>query len=449
MRHILPIVCLLFLSIACTSNRDEWKKQNGNPTDILGDDYDELIQEYSFVGNFQEGSIIVKKNGKFGLLDFNGDNLLPCEYDTITDLKRDSRVLRKAGKYGIINYDGSVIAECIHDSCLIPSPQYAPVKLNGKWGIVNRAGEKVIQYKYEDISDYDDTIFVAQYNGKYGIVDYTDHTLVDFKCDWIEARIYNTATYLVIDGKIAIANYEYKQVTEPLFSVSLIGHYDQDGYASLKLLNNNKYGMVRVEDGETVVPFEYDDMGWYSENLVRVCKDEKWGYVDNKGNVIIPLKYADAKDFSEGYALVGTFYAMKYCIGGLMQENHYGFIDKKGKIVIPIKFADQSMCSNDGFHCGLAAIGEYRSDNILAGKIGYIDKSGDYIIKPQFDHASSFFMGLAMVEKDERNGIINTKGEIVMPLSYDNGWISERDSTIILDNITYKIVGNGKIKRIN
>lgn len=448
MRNIVSLIFLFVLIVSCSNNDDEWKNENGNPADILGDSYDKLIEKYMFVGNFQEGTIIVEKDGKFGLLNFDGDNVLPCEYDSITELKESSRIIRKEGKYGIVNYDASFIAECIHDSCLVPSPQYAPVKLNNKWGIINRKGEKIIQYKYEDVSQYDDSIFVAQYNGKYGIVDYTGRTLIDFKCDWIEARDYNTATYLVIDGKVAIANHEYKQVTEPIFSASMFERYDHDGYASLKLLGNGKYGLVHVESGKTIVPFEYDNIGWYSEGLVRVCKNDKWGYMDNKGNLAIPLKFNDAEDFSEGYALVGTFYANKVCAGGLMTENHYGFINKKGEVVIPFKFADQHWLLIDGFHCGLAAMGDYQPNNIYAGKLGYIDKTGTFVIKPQYDSADSFFMGLAVVGIDDREGVINSKGEIIIPLNYESIWINHRDSIITFDNKTYKIIGEGKVSQV-
>lgn len=444
----LSLICLLGLSTACSYSEVDWKSKNGNPVEILGEYYNRLVEQYKFIGNFQEGTILVKSGGKYGLLSFYGDCVLPCEYDTITSLDKSSRIVRKNGKYGVVEYNADFIAECKYDSCLVPSPKYTPAMMNGKWGMLNRAGENVIPHKYDDISQYDDTVFVAQYNGKYGIITYEDKVLIDFKCERINMQPFGNASYLEIDGKIAVANSHYKQVTEPLFGAAIIDYFDKDGCASLRMVSTSKCGLVDVETGKTLIPFEYDDMGFYSEGLVRVCKNDKWGYCDNKGNVIIPLKYNDAKDFSEGLAFVGDFYANKICKGGLMTENHYGFIDKKGDVVIPIKFADQSLCGNDGFHCGLAAIGEHRSDNIFAGKIGYIDKTGTFVISPQFDSADSFFLGLAVVEKNNRTGVIDTKGETIIPYNYKRGWISENDSTINLDfNTVYKIIGVGKIEK--
>lgn len=434
--------------MACSSSEKEWKSKNGNPADILSDSYDKLVEKYKFVANFEEGTVIVISGAKYGLISYDGECVLPCEYDTITAIEKSSRIVRKNGKYGIVEYNANFIADCKFDSCLTPSPRFCPVMINGKWGIVNREGEKIISYKYDDLTEYNDTVFVAKYNGKYGIITYEDKPLIDFKCDRINMQPFGNASYLEIDGKIAVANSHYKQVTEPLFGVSILDHFDKDGCASLRNASTSKCGLVEVETGKTLIPFEYDEIGCYSEGLVRVCKNEKWGYVNKKGNVIIPLKYNDAKDFSEGLAFVGDFYANKICKGGLMTENHYGFIDKTGNVVIPFKFADQSLCDNDGFHCGLAAIGERRSDNIFAGKIGYIDKTGNFVINPQFDSAGSFFMGMAVVEKNNRTGVINSKGEIIIPYNYESGWISESDSTINLDFDTiYKIIGIGKVAK--
>ena len=44
------------------------------------------------------------------------------------------------------------------------------------------------------------------------------------------------------------------------------------------------------------------------------------------------------------------------------------------------------------------------------GKVGYIDKSGAYVIEPQYEKAKSFSDGRAAVEQDEMWGFIDTTG---------------------------------------
>ena len=52
------------------------------------------------------------------------------------------------------------------------------------------------------------------------------------------------------------------------------------------------------------------------------------------------------------------------------------------------------------------------------GKFGYIDKSGNMIIPPQFDRAMSFTEGLGRVAIGDKQGYINETGDVVIPLQY-------------------------------
>src|SRR3990170_1437960 len=67
------------------------------------------------------------------------------------------------------------------------------------------------------------------------------------------------------------------------------------------------------------------------------------------------------------------------------QNGKWGFIDKTGKYVINPQF-DYVF----SFSEGLARVR-------LGGKWGFIDKTGKYVINPQFDGADSFSEGLARV----------------------------------------------------
>jgi len=49
----------------------------------------------------------------------------------------------------------------------------------------------------------------------------------------------------------------------------------------------------------------------------------------------------------------------------------------------------------------------------LAGRWGYIDKSGKFAINPQFDEAMPFADELARVKMSRKNGYINSSGKYV------------------------------------
>ena len=48
------------------------------------------------------------------------------------------------------------------------------------------------------------------------------------------------------------------------------------------------------------------------------------------------------------------------------------------------------------------------------GLWGYLDYKGNEVIKPQFSNAQNFRGGIALVEKDSKQYLINTKGETVI-----------------------------------
>ncbi|MGB2698327.1 MAG: WG repeat-containing protein, partial [Candidatus Zixiibacteriota bacterium] len=52
------------------------------------------------------------------------------------------------------------------------------------------------------------------------------------------------------------------------------------------------------------------------------------------------------------------------------------------------------------------------------GKWGYINKQGEIIIKPQFDHTDDFSEGLAAVSINYKWGYIDKTGKIVIPLQF-------------------------------
>lgn len=90
-------------------------------------------------------------------------------------------------------------------------------------------------------------------------------------------------------------------------------------------------------------------------------KNEKFGYVDDAGKVVIKHQYSQAFPFVNGKAKV-------------QKSKKWGYIDEKGKAVIKIEFDE---------------IGEFNDYGVArvtkGGKYGYIYRDGKYMIKPDFN----------------------------------------------------------------
>ncbi|MEJ7577285.1 MAG: WG repeat-containing protein [Pyrinomonadaceae bacterium] len=59
---------------------------------------------------------------------------------------------------------------------------------------------------------------------------------------------------------------------------------------------------------------------------------------------------------------------------------------------------------------------------VLNGKIGFIDKSGRVVIKPQFSVIDDFSEGLALVSWGSDYGFIDETGKVIAKPQYDYSW---------------------------
>jgi hypothetical protein len=140
-----------------------------------------------------------------------------------------------------------------------------------------------------------------------------------------------------------------------------------------------------------------------------------YGYVNQKGEVVIAPIFEIAGRFADnGLAVVkwrNTF-----------GHDKYGFINEKGEWAIPAKFEYLEPFSSNGL--ALAGANPYvikteGMGGFLGNRwidLGFINRQGEWVIKPRFTAAHSFAPnGLAVVtEKDTgKQGAINARGEWV------------------------------------
>ena len=177
--------------------------------------------------------------------------------------------------------------------------------------------------------------------------------------------------------------------------------------------------------GEPITRETFDGAVRFREGFAGVMKDGRCGFLDKRGRVVIPLRYASVRSFREGLAAVrflrpdgrpgGVGYIDKrgvavfqdtagelldlgdFCDGyaRVRTAAGWGFIDRGFRARIAPRFEDAR-----DFHDGLAAA---RSD----GRWGFINKAGDWVIRPTFDAADDFDETLALIAVDGRLGFTN------------------------------------------
>ncbi len=175
----------------------------------------------------------------------------------------------------------------------------------------------------------------------------------------------------------------------------------------------------------------------YPEALYPIKVEDKWGYINRKGEVVIAPTYDEADDFYEGVARAGVITESDILFGfidtkgawtiqpayqqagqfseGLAfvsKEDRYGYINRQGEEVIPCAFEDAG-----SFHHGYAAIRQ-------GGWTGFIDPTGAMVVNPQYTvavHYPVFNEGLAPVfGADQQTGFIDSTGQFRISAQFES-----------------------------
>lgn len=226
---------------------------------------------------------------------------------------------------------------------------------------------------------------------------------------------------LVVKSGFWVRKEKDELFTKGLLPVSV---YNEDGTES-------KWGYTD-EKGNMVIEPQFDAADRFADNgLAAVCISDKWGYINTRGERVVDFIFDGAKTFGSG-ALApvksGAVWgyidesgvnvipprfdaAHPFAANGLalvQSAQKYGFIDKKGTAVIPTRYDNAQ-----GFGKNNYAIVQ------LDGKWGMIDQHGEDIVTPQYDLFFSFSgNNLALVKKDGLFGYIDREGKVAIELQY-------------------------------
>ena len=106
---------------------------------------------------------------------------------------------------------------------------------------------------------------------------------------------------------------------------------------------NLQGGYAVCKDGQLITDFIYDKCGSYSEGLFAVCKDNKWGYINEEGEIVIPIEYDSSwkKNIEQYYIVFGEEAEKEdFCYaasGGyipLVKDGKWELRDISGKLII-------------------------------------------------------------------------------------------------------------------
>ncbi len=324
-----------------------------------------------------------------------------------------------------------------------------PVKSNDKWGYVDKEGKYIInpQFSYADYF-INGIALVKSNDNKYGFINEKGEYLINPQ--YKNAMPFSENMACVI-SEGCVPKYINKK-GDILFEVPTAeqaGNF-HNGFARIKN-KDNKWGFVD-NTGNIKINCQYDGVNDFNEGMAAVMninkKDttktfEEWGYINEKGEMIINFQFKDASPFIESLARITLDY------------KQYGYIDTKGKMIINPQF-DATTIFTDGlapFRSGklwgfidktgkIKINPQFDEVGLINNKLipvrsgekwGYIDKEGKIVINPQFDDALSFLGDIAMVKSSDKWGFIDKSGKYIVNPQFED---------INRDILTYLIIGS-------
>ncbi|MEM7511103.1 MAG: WG repeat-containing protein [Bacteroidota bacterium] len=167
-------------------------------------------------------------------------------------------------------------------------------------------------------------------------------------------------------------------------SPHLILCQSQEGeYLLFPVKKENRWGFIDIEGG-LVLDFQYDFARPFSEGFASVKQNGKWGFINKEGVLVIPYKFDLAYSFSNGRACV-------------KQGEKESYVDRNGNLISPFIFDSGYEFINSH---AVVVINDYYT---------LIDTFGNLICDPVYTSVDEFQEGLARVILDRQNGDINVR----------------------------------------
>jgi hypothetical protein len=279
------------------------------------------IDKFDSFRKLNEYSIVSKQKFE-GLVNANGEEIIPCVYDSILTIKENLLTVKLKNLYGIIN---------LQEKWLLP-PQ--PFRIN----LVNKNLYLLTQGKLQYLKNFEHKILYFTNNTLRIQNEYIEETTSrgeKWKIDEygvatsLMPKVSNTFQQILLptEGYAAIKKDNRWGFIDMQGRLRIANRYDSVlsftfGTAAFKL--RKKWGLLNKEDKIVMQPV-YDSVTRTSENTMIVFQKKAGGIIKPTGEELLPLRFDAVTPWLNNYYL-------------LRKEKNYGWADANGNLVVEPKY---------------------------------------------------------------------------------------------------------------
>ena len=298
----------------------------------------------------------------------------------------------------------------------------APYQMIGEgfWAYVDSRGNYIREVKFfKDLNievpgDFINNRAIIQAKGLYAMVDGEMEYILPLEYSSISylpntnnsylktIRATSTFGFLSLDGTINITPL-YAKVNKFSNGYVWVHHNNRT-----MLLNGKGEEIIDLEGYHVTVPYAFGFTSFKTQY--------RYAMVDSTGYNLTGFSFSKAYPMSEGYMLIGS-------------KGGYGYLRPNGRFAISPTFSKALPFSQ-----GLAAVKQGKRKVERTGKMkrynnpkwGYIDKTGNWVIKARYDEAFSFNIhGFAQVKVRGKLGVIDMQGNFLIRPQFKKIYVSD------------------------
>jgi hypothetical protein len=334
-----------------------------------------------------------------------------------------------------------------------------------KWGYINAKGKIILSPIYEHGGDFQDNgLAIVQLMDHSGVIDEKGYFIVKPKYETINPFSEGRATVITPKG-FKVIDESGKETTPRTYSFigdykdgrAIIADTDEHGQYLYGYLNRRgkevfplSYVMAsNFQDGKAVVQnsdgtysliglagkvfktYSYAFVGNYGDGLMTFQKTKggTYGYIDEKGEIVIESQFSSAQAFIDGRAIVQVTRD---------EKEFYGLIDQKGHFVLKPYYQTIEYLGE-----GRVAIGKAIVPNkpYMGTVYAIADLDGHILTGFLFNRMTKFEDGIASATNDHSIFFIDRNGKRIesLPIMQGSGEM-HFDKTLIKAEVDFRLI---------
>lgn len=357
-------------------------------------------------------------------------------------------------KCGLITFEGTIVldAEYIGIQYKEEFDGYLLTTYEGLVGIANKWGRVIIAATFKDIQ-FSSGFFLCNSDNRHNqlyslsgeyLVDYETieiellHVFPLYKIEYVDNNFEQRNALISLDGKFVLdTNNSHTEIEDiydnpyPLIVINsngerniynsalqLVFHKTQkfevlDEYSLFKLNIDNKCGVIDFQNN-IVVDYIYEDINILKDHLAIVRKDEQYGIISLYGDTLVDTQYKNIEITRKGF-IARTF------------TNILHLYDKDFKIIATYDDSEENISTMYSICDGYYLI------ESIAYEQGVVNRKGEFIVPLNYDtvemlgnyfkviidgEPSFSFCDDYPIDANKKEGIFDKKGKEVIPCCY-------------------------------